>query len=52
MQIGTRKGHEKRGTLDRFLMPLLTVMNIEVFKLLHWVLINTFELISTQQVHF
>ena len=52
MQIGTRKGHEKRGTLDRFSMPLWTVMNIKVFMFMHWNLMNTFKLISTQRKHF
>ena len=28
MQIGTMRGHEKRGNLGRFLMPLLTSMTI------------------------
>ena len=52
MQIGTRKGHEKRGTLDRFSMPLWTVVNIKVFMFMHWNLMNTFKLISTQRKHF
>ena len=47
MQIGTRKGHEKQGTLDPFLMPLLTPVTIKVVRFMHWILINAFKLIST-----
>ena len=47
MQIGTRKGHEKRGTLDHVLMPLSTPVTIEVVRFMHWILINAFKLIST-----